>query len=242
MLSTQPKMSFFNCPNNSHTDHLLTVILINIKTTYFRLFEWIRVVARYYPREIKFIWIDFLLALHYIWQNPHRVSREFLKHRGESNIYAFGETPLTTLDCIAKKCQLQSKDILFELGCGSGRTCFWLNTFVKCRVVGIDYLPKFIKKAQKIKKLVRLTQVEFIEQNFLSVDLCKATVIYLYGTCLEEKLIEELIEKFSHLLPRTKLISVSYPLTDYSPQFKLIKTFSVHYPWGKAEVFLQEKI
>lgn len=217
-------------------------LFLNIKTTYFRLWEWLRVAFRYYPREIKFIWIDGLLALQYLWRNPHQLSRAFLKHRGESNIYGFGETPLTTLDSIAKECRLQSKDIVFELGCGSGRTCFWLNTFVKCPVVGVDYLPKFIKKAQRVKKLAHLTQVDFIEQNFLNVDLHKATVIYLYGTCLEEDQIKQLANHFSHLRPRTRVITVSYPLTDYSSQFKLTKTFSARYPWGRAEVFLQEKI
>lgn len=217
-------------------------LFLNVKTTYFRLWEWLRVAVCYYPKEIKFIWLDCLLALQYLWRNPHQLSRAFLKQRGESNIYGFGETPLTTLDSIAKECRLQSKDVVFELGCGSGRTCFWLNTFVKCPVVGVDYLPQFIKKAQRVKKLAHLTQVDFIEQDFLHVDLRKATVIYLYGTCLEEHVIKKLAERFAEMRPRTRIITVSYPLTDYSSQFKLTKTFSARYPWGRAEVFLQEKI
>ncbi len=62
------------------------------------------------------------------------------------------ETPLTSLEVIARECQLSVRDVVFELGCGRGRTCFWLNQFIGCAVIGIDYVPAFIEKALKVKR------------------------------------------------------------------------------------------
>ncbi len=43
------------------------------------------------------------------------------------------------MDVIARECGIQKEDVVFELGCGRGRTCFWLNTFIGCKVVGIGF-------------------------------------------------------------------------------------------------------
>jgi len=75
----------------------------------------------------------------------------------------------------------------------------------------------------------------------LQVDLKKATVIYLYGICLEEDVIAKLACNFNGLQPRTKVITVSYPLTEYSNLFTVTKAFTARFPWGKAEVYLNEK-
>lgn len=219
---------------------MVKTVFLNIRTTFFRIYQWVLTLLFYYPRELKFLWIDVLLALQYLWKNPHHVSRDFLRQRGLTTIYAYGETPLTTLDHIVKECRVLSKDVFYELGCGSGRTCFWMQMFVKCQVVGIDFLPAFITKANRVKKWAAATKLDFIQKDMLECDLQKATVIYLYGTCLDDQTILKLIEKFKHLRPNTKIITVSYPLTEYSDHFKLLKQFSVRYPWGKADVFLNQ--
>ena len=213
-------------------------------TTSFRLYEWLRVVLRYYWRMPTFFFIDLLLATQYLFKSPHRISKAFLSERGEANVYQFGETPLTTLDAIARACHILSHDVVYELGCGSGRTCFWLRTFVKCRVTGIDYLPAFIQKARFVKKKRYLNQIDFRQEDMLSVDFSDATVIYLYGTCLEDALIEKLTLHLSCLKPGSRVITVSYPLTDYchGSLFKLIKSFPARFPWGMATVYLNERL
>lgn len=182
--------------------------------------------------------------IQYLLRNPHQISKAFLRKRGEANVYAFGETPLTTLDLIAKECRILSKDCVYELGCGSARSCFWLHTFVKCEVVGVDHLPAFINKANRVKRWNRLSKIHFIKDDMLKVELQKATVIYLYGTCLEDEMIEKLIEQFKQLPARTKIITVSYPLTDYCDKtlFTVTKHFIGRFPWGKASIFLNERV
>jgi SAM-dependent methyltransferase len=219
-------------------------ILFNLSTTYFRLYEALRVAILFYPKALKFLTIDLHLAFLYLFKNPHRISKSFLSQRGEPNVYQYGETPLTTLNHIACHCRILSHDVLYELGCGSGRTCFWLRTFVKCKVVGIDFLPEFIQKANAIKKKQHLNHIDFLNADMLSVDFSEATVIYLYGTCLPDHLIEQLLASFATLKPLTKVITVSYPLTDYcqGKLFKTIKSFPARFPWGSTIVYLSQKI
>jgi SAM-dependent methyltransferase len=221
---------------------LLRLAFLNLRTAIFRIFEWMRVAVRYYPRDFTFLWIEALLASQYLFKNPHRVSRDFLKKRGEKNVYAFGETPLTTLDLIAKECRLLSKDTFFELGCGSARGCFWLRRFVKCKVVGIDFLPEFIRKANQVKKWARLGKIEFLEMDMFQADFHAANALYLYGTCMDDETIKHLAKRLEVLRPGTKVITVSYPLTEYSDSFKLQKEFMGRFPWGRASLFLNEKV
>ncbi|MCC5832832.1 MAG: class I SAM-dependent methyltransferase [Chlamydiales bacterium] len=216
------------------------MILLNLRATFFRLFEGFRSLLRYY-RNLPFLLNDLLLASHYLFRNPHRESKRFMKERGEKNIYTYGETPLTTLDWIMRRCGILSKDVLYEVGCGSGRTIFWLHHFVKCRVVGIDYQPTFIDRANRIKEWLRLDQTEFLLQDMLETNFRKATAVYLYGTCLGEEAIERLAARFEEMKSGAKVITVSYPLTDYSDAFTLAKQFTARFPWGKAEVYLSIK-
>jgi SAM-dependent methyltransferase len=218
----------------------LKSLLVNLHATFFRLCEGVRVILRYY-RNVHFLLNDLLLFSLYLLQNPHQVSKKFMKLRGEKKIYTYGETPLTTFDKIARECGILSKDIFYEIGCGSGRTLFWLRHFIKCRALGIDYQPTFIRRANRLKKWMKLDRVSFLLEDMLKCDYSKATVLYLYGTCLEEEKIEKLTARFCELKQGTKVITISYPLIDYSNAFSLAKQFSVRFPWGKAEAYLNIK-
>jgi SAM-dependent methyltransferase len=204
--------------------------------------EFIRVAYRYYPNW-AFFRTDFSLVLSYLLNSPFAISKRFLRERGEKEIYAYGETPLTSLEKIAKASEISSQDTVFELGCGRGRTCFWLDNFVNCRVVGIDYVPEFIDIANAVKTKFGRDRVEFRLQDMLKADLTGATVVYLYGTCLEDESIKKLIDKFKRLPAGTKIITISYPLSDYTqePLFEVMKRFPVNFNWGETDLFLQIK-
>lgn len=202
--------------------------------------EFFKVAMRYYG-SFSFLKADMSLRLMYLFHNPYKISKRFLMNRGEENIYVYGETPLTSLEVIAKECGLQASDCVYELGCGRGRTCFWLRCFVKCSVVGLEYISEFVERANLIKTRLGMQQLEFRCEDMLLSKFPGATVCYLYGTCLEEAEIKKLADHFSKLPPGTKIITVSYPLSDYweKDSFELMKRFTVRYTWGEADVFLQ---
>ena len=202
--------------------------------------EYVRVVFNYY-RKFIFAKVDFTLLLLYLFQNPFRIAKKFLLQRGEKEVYLYGETPLTTMDQIAIDCAIKKQDKVFELGCGRGRCCFWLNAFVGCDVVGIEYVPLFIERANKIIKLFDIQCLEFRDANMLETNFEGATFFYLYGTCYDTEFIEKLIEKFQKCPAGTRIVTVSYALNDYCDNtiFTLVKQFSAQFTWGQADVYLQ---
>jgi SAM-dependent methyltransferase len=217
-----------------------TLLWVNFVVFIKNTIEFFKVAFRYY-RSFSFLKADLALRLTYLFNNPYKISKRFLMKKGEDEIYAYGETPLTSLEMIAKECGLTSKDCVFELGCGRGRTCFWLHSFVGCSVVGIEYIPEFVERANQVKDRLAIPNVEFRLEDMAKADLSGATVCYLYGTCLDEKTINTLIRHFSRLPAGTKIITVSYPLSDYADTdaFEVMKRFTVPYTWGNADVFLQ---
>jgi SAM-dependent methyltransferase len=221
---------------------LLELVGIHFQVKWKNFLEYIHVILNYYSNPV-FLKTDSSLLLSYLFHNPFRISKRFLLSQGESDPYTYGETPLTTLEQIALRCRLSSADTVFELGCGRGRTCFWLHAFVGCSVVGIEYIPDFVKYANQVVDKFKLRHIEFREEDLLKTDLKGATVIYLYGTCFTSAFIERLTQRLDSLPMGTKVITVSYALKDYvlSSPFQVVESFPARFTWGEAEVFLQVK-
>ena len=212
---------------------------LNILVLFKSFFEYCLVMGKYYS-NVQFRKVDTLLLWRYLLNNPFRISRDFLLDRGENDVYTYGETPLTTMDLIAKKCTIGKGDTVYELGCGRGRTCFWLRVFIGCRVIGVEYVPQFVEIANEVKGKVGATDVDFRLEDMLQSNLFGATVVYLYGTCYEEAFIKELIRKFEALPKGTRVITVSYSLAEFgSKEYVLDRTFSASFTWGEGEVYLQ---
>jgi hypothetical protein len=216
---------------------------LNLQVKFRNFKEFWRVVFRFY-RNRMFCQQDLYLLSLYLWQNPFKISKEFLLNSGAADPYAYGETPLTTFAQIAEACQITAKDTLVELGCGRGRSCFWLHCFYGCRVIGIDFVPLFIEKAQKVKERYQLESLEFRCEDMLTSHFDEGTIFYLYGTCLDDEVIRKLIDKFRKLPAGTKIITVSYPLNDYTrkPLFSVLRELTLPFTWGEGVVYIQELI
>lgn len=184
----------------------------------------------------RFNQLDRALKKAYFWKNPYKISREYCEAIGERDVHQYGETPLTTMGKIARGLHLTKKDHLYEYGCGRGRTVFFVRHFFGSRVTGIDRNPIFIERAQKIA-LDYHADVTFQEEDFLQVNPSDATAIYLYGTCLDDRIIYELCEKFPG---GVKIATVSYALRDYDRRFHVKEKLQVDFPWGKTEAYINE--
>lgn len=218
----------------------LSLLALNLSVKAHSLIEYIKVIYRYY-RKPSFAKVDASLELMYLFDNPFSISRRYFMHQRKSEEYTYGETPITTFHQIVNQAKISSKDNFYELGCGRGRLCFWLSQFIGCKVVGVDIVADFILRANRIKNKLAISKIEFKNENFLTTDLKDATVIYLYGTCLEDETIKKLIERFKTLPLGTKIITVSYPLADYThePLFEIMKRFPAKFSWGKGDVYIQ---
>ncbi len=206
-----------------------------------RLVEGIEITLFYYLRSWTFFRVDTKLLITYWKESPFSISRRYLEAQGAEEIDIYGETPLTTMDLIATAAGLGPNDVVYELGCGRGRACFWLRLFVGCQVVGLEYIPEFVFRAQELQQSFQMDRIHFEQKDFLHASLKGATCIYLYGTTLEERAIKKLILHLSHLPSGTQIITVSYPLQDYCdyPYFLIEKQLTLPFLWGEADVYIQ---
>jgi SAM-dependent methyltransferase len=224
---------------NMTAKEFFSLLWVNFVVGIRNTIEFFKVAFRYY-RSWSFLKADVSLRLMYFFQNPYKISKRFLMKRKAEDIYAYGETPLTSLEIIAKQCGIREEDCVYELGCGRGRTCFWLKSFIGCQVIGLDYIPEFIECANLVKNRLGISKLEFRLADMTKDEFKGATVCYLYGSNLEDNIIQQLVDQFSKLPSGTKIITVSYPLTAYNKtHFELMKRFTVTYTWGEADVFLQ---
>ncbi len=212
----------------------------NAKMNYWKLKRWlvknqVETIRRFY-RNWRFALIDLLLGFFSLFSNPYRTCRKFLQRRGEKEIYAYGETPLATLEKIAVECALRPQDHFVELGSGRGKSCFWVSQFIGCRVTGIEWVPSFIRLSRFIKALFQIDRLSFQLADFKRADLSQATFVYLYGTCLSEEQIRTVAQSMEKLPNNGKIVSISFPLE--SRYLKLQKSFPVAFPWGETVAYL----
>lgn len=217
---------------------LLQLLLLFLLVRFFFFREEQRVRRSFYSQpELKAC--DRALLRCYRFQNPFRISRQFLQKKGEKEVHLYGETPLTLYEKIGIECQLTSADSVLELGCGRGRGLFFLMNRFGVSARGVDWIPVFIEKAQQVKERFSCARISFSCENFLQTDLQGHSLIYLFGTALDEYLIDRLVQQFKKLPPTVKIVTVSYPLTDYSSAFAVEKEFSGKFPWGTAQFYVQ---
>lgn len=202
-----------------------------LKTLLFELREQAKVKRQFYPCS-SFRKADHALMKAYKGMNPYMISKGYLQEVGASNLYQYGETPLTTMHQIVKECGLGERDTVIEMGAGRGRAALFLAEYVGCKVIAYEQIPLFVEKMVPSKNLTMLAK------DMMDANLSLATAIFLYGTMLEDEAIGPLIERF----PKgVKVITVSYPLSDYRSCFETKKQFSGRFPWGETEVYLNER-
>jgi hypothetical protein len=196
------------------------------------------VIGRYYKNK-KLLQADCLLFLLYFFSNPYRMCRKFLEKKRAHNIYAYGETPLTTLEQLVLSFNIQPEDRWLDLGAGRGRGCFWISEVWGCPTRGIEWIPSFVSRAAWIVKQLSLPRLEFQNIVMEKADFSWPDVVYLCGTCMSEEEIEALLIPMKALRSGAKVITISEPLND--PSYLLIQSIPVSFPWGETEAFLQIK-
>lgn len=197
--------------------------------------EWQTI--RSFYRNKAFREVDLAMRQAYLFRNPYRMLRRFLQKRGESEIFQYGETPLLTMDYIVREFGIQKNSLLYELGSGRGRAALFLSTVHGIRTLGIEQLPSFVMIANQIGAKYGVP-ASFISGDFSRLEgLEEPDFIYLCGTCLSDEIIYKLtlINYF-----KTRWITVSYPLSDYSSRFEIEKKLSGAYLWGETDIYLNK--
>ena len=203
----------------------------------------IRDSLRFY-RKFSFLKKDLYRAWLYLNRNSFTVSNEYDWKEEAYGLDIYGETPLSTLNTIAYVIQLSAQDTVYDLGSSSGRTSLFLNEFYGCKVVGVELNPEFHKKACHVLEKYPSPGVAFQNANFFDIDYSHADVIYWYSTGLQDTGIQHFLRALKSARKGTKIITVSVRLDtlDTENTLKMIQSIKGYYYWGKATVYIHEKL
>ena len=209
---------------------------ITPKVLWFSYQEEKKVKKSFYSHK-SFKKADLLLKSLYRFQNPYRICKKHMKERGSSFLHAYGETPLTVFHEMFEKGSLTEKDCFVDLGSGRGRGVLFASLTKNCDSIGVERIPLFCEKANRISQ-----SAQFFCQEICDFDMGLGSFFYFYALCLEEEELIAAISQLEKMRPGSKLVTVSFPITEYSQKFKLLSSWEATYPWGKTDLFLHSKI
>jgi hypothetical protein len=198
-----------------------------------------RKVRKHFYQHVAFAKVDRLFKKLYLFQNPYAICKRFLKSQNAPCIDAYGETPLTVFHQMFLEADLTPQDCFVDLGCGRGRGVLFASSVWSVFSIGVDQIPFFCKQAQKLT--CHEPKAQFVCQKISSFPMESGTFFYFYGLCLEEDDLIRSCQALQKMRSKAKLVTVSFPITEYSSDFTLIHSWEAVFPWGRTEMFLQQR-
>ncbi len=201
------------------------------KVFWFSLKEEIKVRRLFYSNEV-FAKVDCFLRSLYRFKSPYRICKSS----------TYGETPLTVFHEMFEKAGLSASDCFVDLGCGRGRGVLFAAAAHNCTSIGVERIAIFCEEAQKASKLMHGNTPQFFCQEIGDCDAIElGTFFYFYSLCMSEEELERSVKQLEKMKKGSKLITVSFPITEYSDHFSFESSWETTYPWGRAELFLHLK-
>jgi SAM-dependent methyltransferase len=126
-------------------------------------------------------------------------------------------TPQPVVEEMLRMAEVDANDVVYDLGCGDGRTVITAAKMFGARGVGIDIDPQRIRESNENAKTAGVTgRVKFLEQDLFQSDIHEATAVTLYLlTTLNLKLRPILLQQ---LKPGTPIVSHDFGMGDWTPE------------------------
>jgi len=136
-------------------------------------------------------------------------------------------------------------EVFIDLGSGTGKATFLAAlSFPFSRVVGVELLPGLGDLARKL--LARYDaefrpqlpapqqrqRIEFIDGDFLGLDLSGVDIIFAHATCFSPELVAQLGKKLEELKPGARAIIAGQTIASPALQFRAMKIMKAD--WGTA--------
>ena len=122
-------------------------------------------------------------------------------------------TPKSEIKCALKAVELSEGDSFYDLGSCTGRVVAIARRDFRADAKGIEY-SLFWYLLSKINLRLRGLEAEIIRKNFLDVDLSDADVLYMYGSPMLMKRLENGMDKENSI----KLVSYCFSFPDREPE------------------------
>jgi ribosomal protein L11 methylase PrmA len=111
---------------------------------------------------------------------------------------------------------VQSTDVVYDLGCGDGRLVIAAAKTHASRGVGVDLDAQLVEEARRNAARERVAELVRFEQcDALSVDLAPATVVFLY--LLHSSMPIVAAHLLRHVRPGTRVVSHSFDVPFLKP-------------------------
>jgi SAM-dependent methyltransferase len=149
----------------------------------------------------------------------------------------YGETPYFSLEKILDNIPVTKDSVFFDLGCGKGRLCFYVECMLNVKSFGFDLIPTYIKTANKIATKHGFAS-KFILKDIFAVDLKDVDILYVAGTCFSKEQRKKLLNKIISIRPGAWIISTSYGF-DHS-SLKLKKELDCWFSWGAGKAYIYQ--
>ncbi|MGI0483897.1 SAM-dependent methyltransferase [Pantanalinema rosaneae CENA516] len=126
-------------------------------------------------------------------------------------------TPTAVVQEMLRLANVQSNDVVYDLGSGDGRIVIAAAQEYGARGVGIDINPQRVREANENAQQAGVTdRVEFRQADLFETDFSEATVVTLYllpdlNVKLRPKLLNE-------LKPGTRIVSHAFDMGDWKPE------------------------
>lgn len=146
----------------------------------------------------------------------------------------FVPTPEDVVEQMIKLANVHKGDVVYDLGCGDGRTVIAAAKLPGVRGVGIDINPERIKESiENARKAGVMDRVTFREEDLFEADIKDATVVLLY---LLPRLNLKLRPKlWRELKPGTRIVSHDFDMDDWKPEQELQLGGHTIYLWTIPE-------
>ncbi|UNU27511.1 class I SAM-dependent methyltransferase [Microcoleus vaginatus] len=126
-------------------------------------------------------------------------------------------TPVAVVDEMLRLANVQSNDVVYDLGSGDGRIVIAAAKKVGARGIGIDINPERIREANQNAKQAGVTdRVQFRQADLFQTDFSEATVVTLY--LLPELNVKLRPKLLSELKPGTRIVSHEFDMGDWKPE------------------------
>lgn len=126
-------------------------------------------------------------------------------------------TPTAVVNEMLRLANVQSNDMVYDLGSGDGRIVITAAQQRGARGIGIDINPERIREANENAQKAGVTdRVQFRQADLFETDFSDATVVTLYLLPdLNLKLRPKLL---SELKPGTRIVSHAFDMGDWKPE------------------------
>ncbi len=129
----------------------------------------------------------------------------------------FVPTPEQVVEGMLKLAKVGPNDLVYDLGCGDGRTVIMAAKKFGARAVGVDIDPQRIAESTENARAAGVgDKVKFIQGDLFEANIKDATVVTLYLlTSLNMKLRPKL---WKELKPGTRVVSHAFDMGDWQPE------------------------